>query len=74
MSNDEVKLAILDDESLAKVRALEEELGANVVVVAYDRPLELARLNQEQMDKLTDVERTLPTAYLVAYLKPKPVC
>ena len=73
MSNDEVKLAILDDDALGKVRALEGELGDNVVIVAYDRPLELARLNQEQMDKLSDVERTLPQAYLVAYLKPKPV-
>ena len=71
MNDDQVKLAILDDEALIKVRALERELGGNVVVVAYDRPLELARLNQEQMDTLTDVERTLPNAYLVAYLKPK---
>jgi hypothetical protein len=71
MSDDEVKLAILDDEAVAKVRALEKELGDNVVVLAYDRPLELARLNQEQLDRLTDVERALPHAYLVAYLKPK---
>ena len=74
MSNDEIKLAILDDEGVQKVRGLEKDLGENVVVVAYDRPLELARLNQEQLDKLTDVERTLPDAYLVAYLKPKPDC
>ena len=74
MPNDEVKLAILDDEGVQKVRGLEKDLGENVVVVAYDRPLELARLNQEQLDKLTDVERTLPDAYLVAYLKPKPDC
>lgn len=74
MPDDEVKLAILDDEALQKVRALEKDLGGNVVVIAYDRPLELARLNQEQLDKLTDVERTLPHAYLVAYLKPKAGC
>jgi hypothetical protein len=72
--SDEVKLAILDDEAVRKVRELEQALGENVVVVAYDRPLELARLNQEQLDKLTDVERSLPHAYLVAYLKPKTVC
>lgn len=74
MSDDEVKLAVLDDEAVAKVRALEKELGENVVVIAYDRPLELARLSQEQLDRLTDVERTLPNAYLVAYLKPKQSC
>lgn len=74
MSNDEVKLAVLDDEAVAKVRALERELGENVVVLAYDRPLELARLSPEQLDRLTEVERTLPHAYLVAYLKPKHSC
>ncbi len=74
MAEDRIKLAIMDDEALGKVRALEQQLGDNVVVIAYDRPLELARLNQEQLDKLTDVERTVPNAYLVAYLKPKVGC
>ena len=71
MSGDAPKIAVLGDEDLARVRALEEELGEDVVIIAYDKPLEPARLNREQVDKLTDVELTLPAAYLVAYRKPK---
>ena len=71
MSGDDPKIAVLNDEELAKVRELERELGEDVVILAFDKPLEPARLNREQVDKLMDVELTLPPAYLVAYRKPK---
>ena len=71
MPADEPKLAVLDDEAVAKVRALEEELGDNVVVVAYDRPLEPANLTAEQLEKVQDVEYGLVNTYLVAYRRPK---
>ena len=71
MSGDDPKIAVLNDEELAKVRELERELGEDVVILAFDKPLEPARLNREQVDKLMDVELTLPTAYLVAYRRPK---
>ena len=66
------KLAMLDDEALAKVRALEQDLGDNVLVVAYDRPLEPANLTPEQLEKVNDVEYGLSNTYLVVYRKPKP--
>ena len=69
MAADIPKTAVLGDEELAKVRALEKELGEDVVIIAYDKPLEPARLNREQQDRLMDVEATLPSAYLVAYRK-----
>jgi len=71
MSDTEPKLAALDDAAVAKVRALEQALGPNVVVLAYDRPLEVARLTPEQIDQVMEVERQIPNAYLVVYLKPK---
>jgi hypothetical protein len=70
MNNEGVKPAVLDDESLQSVRTLEQSLGGNVVVVAYDRPLEYARLDPAQLEKLTSVEQRLPQTYLVAYRKP----
>jgi hypothetical protein len=72
MSDNEPKMAVLTDDELAKVRALEQELGDAVVILAYDKPLEPARLNREQQDRLMDVEATLPRAYLVAYRRPAP--
>lgn len=72
MGDAEPRMAVLTDEELAAVRALEEELGEDVVVLAYDKPLEPARLNREQQDRIMDVEATLPKAYLVAYRKPRP--
>lgn len=71
MADNQPKLAVLDEEALAKVRALEEALGPNVVVLAYDRPLEVARLTPEQVDQVMEVERQIPNAYLVVYVKPK---
>ena len=71
MTEDAPKMAVLTDEEVAKVRELEQELGEEVVVLAYDKPLEPARLSRELQDKLMDVEATLPRAYLVAYRKPK---
>lgn len=72
MADNEPRMAVLNDEELATVRALEQELGEGVVVLAYDKPLEPARLSREQQDRLMDVEATLPRAYLVAYRKPRP--
>jgi hypothetical protein len=70
MTENEPRMAVLTDEEVATVRALERELGDQVVVLAYDKPLEPARLSREQQDRLMDVEATLPRAYLVAYRKP----
>jgi hypothetical protein len=70
MSENEPKMAVLTDEEVATVRALEQELGEEVVILAYDKPLEPARLNRDQQDRLTDVEAALPRAYLVAYRRP----
>lgn len=71
MADNQPKLATLDEAAVAKVRALEQALGPNLVVLAYDRPLEVARLTPEQVDQVLEVERQIPNAYLVVYLKPK---
>ena len=71
MSAEAPKIAVLNDEELAKVRELEAELGEDVLIIAYDKPLEPARLNRDQVDRVMDVELTLPTAYLVAYRRPQ---
>ena len=65
------KTAQLSEEELAKVQALEAELGDDVVVVAYEKPWQPARLTEEQVDKLMNLEQELRKAYLVAYRKPK---
>lgn len=70
MTDEEPKIAELSEDEVGKVRALEGELGENVVIIAYDRPLQPATLSQEQVDKLMEVEQELPDAYLVAYRKP----
>ncbi len=70
MSEQSVKVAMLGTDEVAKVRALEEKLGDDYVVLAYDKPLEPAELTDEQLTQLKDVEAELDTAYLVAYKKP----
>lgn len=71
MAGSDPKIAVLTDQELARVRALEQELGEDVVIIAYDKPLEPARLTREQMDKISDLEQELQHAYLVAYRKPR---
>jgi len=71
VSQESPRIAVLGDEELAKVRALEQELGPDVLIIAYDKPLEPARLSREQVDKLMGVEAELPQAYLVAYRRPQ---
>ena len=62
----------LSEEQLAKLRAAEAALGENVVLLAYDRPLEPAHLTPEQMDLLHNLEAELRCAYVVAYRRPRP--
>jgi len=71
MQEPDVKLAQLSDEQLERVQALEDKLGDNVVLLAYDRPLQPATLSPEQVDEVMQLELEMPNAYLVAYRKPK---
>jgi len=72
MADPEAQFAALSEEQLAKLRAVEAALGDNVVLLAYDRPLEPAHLTPEQMDLLCDLEAELGCAYVVAYRRPRP--
>lgn len=64
MSGARVKIAQLDGSRLAKVRALESELGT--WVVALEREFRLAELSDEKLGKLQAVEDELGVV-LLAY-------
>lgn len=66
----DLRFADLTEQQLARVRALEAELGEGVAVIAYDKPLQPASLSDDQIARLAEVEMDLGTAYLVAYRKP----
>jgi hypothetical protein len=71
MTREEPQLAVLEDDEVQELRTLEDELGENVVILAYEKPLELANLNEDQLAKLWEMEQKLGHACLVAYRKPK---
>ena len=69
MHRSEIKVAILDGEGLAKVGALESELGA--VVVAYEPTYKPAVLSEAQVTKLRALEAELGLI-LVAFAPKSP--
>ncbi len=71
MGKEEVRIAILSAEEVARVEALERELGEDYVVIAYDKPLQPAELDDEQLRELRRAEAEIGKAYLVAYKKPQ---
>ncbi|MFO7740724.1 MAG: hypothetical protein R6X31_00265 [Anaerolineae bacterium] len=59
-----MRIADLDDQSLEKVRALEEEMGA--CVLALEPKVKLKDLSEEQLEKLKSAEEELGVV-LMAY-------
>jgi DNA-binding transcriptional LysR family regulator len=59
-----MKIAQLDDSSLAKLRVLEEEMGTLILALEPHHPL--AKLDEEQVKRLQDLEQELGVV-LVAY-------
>jgi hypothetical protein len=59
-----MKIADLDEESLAKVQALEGDIGA--CVIALEREVELLDLDEEKLEKLQNAEEELGVV-LMAY-------
>jgi len=59
-----MKIADLDDKTLAKVRALEDEIGG--CVLALEPKVKLMDLSDEQLEKLTSAEEELGVI-LMAY-------
>lgn len=57
MHRSEIKVARLDDDNVAKIGALESELGA--VVVAYEPTYRPAQLSEAQVAKLRALEAEL---------------
>jgi hypothetical protein len=57
MHRSEIKVAQLDDKHLAKISALESEIGA--VVVAYEPSYKPAQLTAEQVAKIREIEAEL---------------
>ena len=51
--SDFLKIAELDEESVARVKALEDTLGTHIM--AYERGLDIARLTAEQLQAINKV-------------------
>lgn len=64
MANPRLRIARLDDASLEKLRALEEEFGACILALEPQYPL--AELPPEKLQKLQALEKELGVV-LVAY-------
>ena len=64
MPNSEMRIAQLDDDRLAKVKALEDELG--YCIVAVEREFSLASLSADQVRKLQAAEEEMGVV-LLAY-------
>ncbi len=62
----DITLASLNEKQLAKLKALEQELGS--YVLAFEQPLAPATLTAEQVQKLQEAEVELGLC-LVAYRK-----
>ena len=74
MTDQAVKPAVLNDDELKKLRALEAKMGDDVVLVAYARPLEPAGLTDDQLGQIKKLEQDLGRVYVVAWKKPEMVC
>jgi hypothetical protein len=62
------KLATLTPEEEQKLRQVEDDLG-DVYVIAYEKPLEPAPLDDGKLRKLQQAEAEMPGLILVAYRK-----
>lgn len=58
------KFSVLDENKVAKIKRLEEELGG--YVIAFDHTPELAVLSPEQLQKVNAIQKEVG-ATLVAY-------
>jgi len=74
MPGEATKPAILNDQELSRLRAFEAKLGGDVVLVAYDKPLEPAELSAEQLEQLKSLEKEMGHVFLVARKRPTMVC
>lgn len=63
----QTRIAQLSPEALAKIQAVERQLGGRYVI-AYEQPVVPAKLTPEQLNALQAVEREIG-ACLVAYEK-----
>jgi len=59
------RLAKLTESQIREIRKLEER-WENIVVLAYEKPLEPAKLSPKQLEKIRTLEKELRVA-LVAY-------
>lgn len=64
MAATRMKIAQLDDGSLAKLRVLEEEMGTLILALEPHHPL--AKLDEEQVKRLQELEQELGVV-LLAY-------
>ena len=62
------KLASLTPEEEQKLHQVEGEIG-DVYVIAYEKPLEPAALEDGELEKLQQAEKQMPGLILVAYRK-----
>jgi len=58
------KFSVMDENKLAKIKKLEEELGG--YVIAFDHTPELATLSPDQLKKINTIQKEVG-ATLVAY-------
>lgn len=68
MSEQNVKIAQLSTDALAKLKTLETELGTAIVALEPQAPF--ATLNQEQTQKLADLEKELGVVLLAYKTQP----
>jgi len=64
MSAARMKIANLDEASLARIEAMEEQMGTLILALEPHHPL--AKLNEEQVKKLQELEQALGVI-LLAY-------
>ncbi|HOM81896.1 MAG TPA: hypothetical protein PLU39_13545 [Armatimonadota bacterium] len=60
------QLATLTPEEERRLREVEDEMG-DVYLIAYEKPLVPAPLDEEKLRRLQDVEREMPGRIVVAY-------
>jgi hypothetical protein len=71
MPNESLKPAMLSAQQLAKLKSLESEIGDDVVVIAYAKAEEPAKLEDAKLKKLQETEKELGGVYLIAWKRPK---
>lgn len=64
MAATRMKIANLDDGSLAKIRVLEKEMGTLILALEPHHPL--AKLTEEQVERLQELEKEMGVV-LLAY-------